>query len=85
MTIYNCKHLEQINISVLKWDHLEEINMTYYEHLQFSLKNSLYLLCGAMLGVIHAFCPAVLVTIQSDTIAYVGKRLTEKHAEKKSE
>ena len=72
-------------MTLFNWDHLDAINMTYSEHLQFSLKNSLYLLCGSLLGVIHAFCPAVLVTVQSDTVEHVGKLLNEKHAEKKAE
>lgn len=72
-------------MTLFQWNHLEEINMSYYDHLQFALKNSLYLFCGSVLGVIHAFCPAILVTVQSDTIKHVGKLLNEKHAEKKAE
>lgn len=65
-------------MTLFNWNHLEEVKMNYLDHLQFSLKNSLYLFCGSFLGVIHAFCPMVLVTVQSDTVAHVDKLLKEK-------
>ena len=72
-------------MTLFNWEHLDEINMSYSDHLVFSLKNSLYLFCGSLLGVIHAFCPVVLVTVQSDTLAYVDSLLKDKHVEKKAE
>lgn len=53
-------------------DHLSEQNMTYCEHLQHSLTTSLLLISGGILGVIHAICPVIFITAQTDTITYVG-------------
>ena len=70
-------------MTLFNWNYLEEINMDYLDYLQFSLKNSLYLFCGSVLGVIHAFCPMILVTVQSDTVAHVDKLLKDKLVKKK--
>ena len=53
-------------------EHLSEQNMTYCEHFQHSLKTSLLLISGGFLGIIHAICPVIFITAQSDTITYVG-------------
>lgn len=56
-------------------DHLKNQNMTYTEHFQHSLKSSLLLISGGVLGIIHAICPVIFITVQSDTITYVGTML----------
>lgn len=56
-------------------EHLKNQHMTYTEHLQHSLKSSLLLISGGILGIIHAICPVIFITAQSDTITYVGKML----------
>ena len=56
-------------------NHLNIQNMTYIEHLQHSLKSSLLLISGGVLGIIHAICPVIFITAQSDTISYVGSIL----------
>ena len=53
-------------------NHLSTQNMTYMEHLQHSLKSSLLLISGGILGIIHSICPVIFITAQSDTIIYVG-------------
>ena len=72
-------------MTLFDWDHLEEVHLSYTDHLMFSLKNSLYLFCGSVLGVVHAFCPMILVTVHSDTVLFVDKLLKESRVEKKSE
>ena len=56
-------------------NHLSTQNMTYTENFQHSLKSSLLLISGGLLGVIHAICPVIFITAQSDTITYVGTLL----------
>ncbi len=53
-------------------NHLSKQNMTYMEHLQHSLKSSILLITGGILGIIHAICPVIFITAQTDTITYVG-------------
>jgi len=68
-------------MTLFDWEHLRSVKMSYSDHLMFSLKNSLYLFCGSVLGVVHAFCPMVLVTVHSDTILFVGTLLKDSHGE----
>ena len=56
-------------------NHLSTQNMTYTEHLQHSLKTSLLLISGGILGLIHAICPVIFITAQSDTITYIATLL----------
>lgn len=56
-------------------DHLIKQEMTYKEHLQQSLKTSLILISGGILGIIHAFIPFIFISAQTDTITYVGVML----------
>ena len=53
-------------------NHLSKQNMTYMEHLQHSLKSSMLLVSGGILGIIHAICPVIFINAQTDTITYVG-------------
>tara|TARA_A100001015_G_scaffold115495_1_gene128231 strand:- start:3337 stop:3546 length:210 start_codon:yes stop_codon:yes gene_type:complete len=53
-------------------NHLNAQKMTYFQHFQHSLQSSLLLISGGILGIIHAICPIIFITAQSDTISYVG-------------
>ena len=58
-------------------DHLSNKKLTYIEHLKFGLINSFYLILGGLLGVLHSFCPCVLVNVQTDTVKLVGDLLND--------
>ena len=62
-------------MTLFELDHLKKQDMTYVQHLQHSLKSSLLLISGGILGIIHAICPVIFITAQSDTITYVGTML----------
>ena len=64
-------------------DHLSKKNLTYTEHLKFGLINSFYLIVGGILGILHSFCPHILVNVQTDTVTLVGELLKDTNKEKK--
>ena len=63
------------------FNHLNHANMSYKEHLFFALKTSFILISGGILGVVHAICPVILVTVHTDTVAY-SKQLLDSHTNK---
>ena len=58
-------------------DHLTKKNLTYTEHLKGGLMNSFYLIIGGLLGILHSFCPYILVNVQTDTVHLVGELLKD--------
>ena len=58
-------------------DHLTKKNLTYTEHLKNGLMNSFYLIIGGLLGILHSFCPYILVNVQTDTVHLVGELLKD--------
>lgn len=63
------------------FNHLDHANMSYKEHLFFALKTSFILISGGILGLVHAICPVILVTVHTDTVAY-SKQLLDSHTNK---
>ena len=59
-------------------NHLQNVSMDYWEHLHFSLTQSFLLITGGVIGIIHAICPVVLVTIHTDTVTYCKKLLDDR-------
>jgi len=53
---------------MLKSKHLDDVNMTYTEHMNFSLGLSKIFLVASVKAVIHAFIPDVLITSSTDYI-----------------
>ena len=66
--------LKHINKSSI---HLKENNVTYIQHLQISLSNSVILMKGVCQGVVHAFFPSVYTTFTKDTSIVLEKRMQE--------
>ena len=52
--------------------HLQEIKMSYLEHMKFSLYLSYMFAKASFYAIIHAIYPDILITSSSDTI----KKLT---------
>ena len=71
--------LKHINKSSI---HLKEHNVTYIQHLQFSLLNSVILMKGVCQGVVHAFIPSVYTTFTKDTSIALEKRIQERNPSK---
>ena len=57
------------------FNHLQEKNLTYFEHMKGALYNSSILIAGGVVGIIHAFIPFIFVTVQTDTVKYLEKEL----------
>lgn len=62
----------------MHYNHLKEVNMTYKEHLIYSLYNSVYLIYSGILGVFHSFIPYIFVTNQSDCVNYLYIKMNNK-------
>ena len=60
--------------------HLKDINMTYTEHMMFSLGLSKIFLEAGAKAIIHAFIPDVLLTSSTDSIELLKTKM--KHRSK---
>lgn len=56
-------------------DHPQSVNETYLQHLLFSAKYSLLLLCGSFASFIHAFFPFLFQTIASSITIRLAKSM----------
>lgn len=65
---------------MLKSKHLEDVNMTYTEHMMFSLGLSKIFLLASVKAIIHAFIPDVLITSSTDYIKLLKDKM--KHRSK---
>ena len=54
--------------------HLQDVNMTYFEHMKFSASLSTLFAEGAIKALIHAFLPETFITSSTD----ISKQLREK-------
>jgi|UniRef100_A0A6C0DWS3 hypothetical protein len=57
-------------------EHLEEMNMGYFEHMFISLHYAFILLLSCIKAFIHAFIPDIYVTSTSECIVEINKELT---------
>ena len=46
--------------------HLEDVNMSYFEHMKFSASLSKLFIEGAIKALIHAFLPETFITSSTD-------------------
>jgi len=60
---------------MLRSKHLEDVNMTYTEHMNFSLGLSKIFLVASVKAVIHAFIPDVLITSSTDYIKVLKDKM----------
>ena len=60
---------------MLRSKHLEDVNMTYVEHMMFSLGLSQIFLVASVKAVIHAFIPDVLITSSTDYIKVLKDKM----------
>ncbi len=49
-------------------NHLDDVEMTYFEHLYYSSKLSFINIVGGLLGIVHGFCPYILTNIHNETL-----------------
>ena len=61
------------------FSHLNEVGMSYTEHLCFSLKLGACMLVGSVAAIIHAVYPDILITSTTDTIHYIQKELKKRN------
>ena len=59
----------------LKFNHLEEMNMNYFEHMFISLNYALILFISFIKAVIHAFIPDIFVTSTSECIQEINHKI----------
>ena len=60
--------------------HLQDVNMSYTEHMMFSLNLSKIFLGAGFKAIIHAFFPDVLITSSTDSIELLNDKM--KHRSK---
>ena len=60
--------------------HLQDVNMSYTEHMMFSLSLSKIFLSAGIKAIIHAFFPDVLITSSTDSIKLLNDKM--KHRSK---
>lgn len=65
----------------MKFEHLESINQTYYEHFKDSMFYSLKALKASGYFFIHSFFPDICKTNGSNQISELDKIITEKYIE----
>jgi|TARA_B110001450_G_scaffold247060_1_gene261711 hypothetical protein len=51
-----------------KFEHPNEVNMTYLQHAKFSFQISFLFLKGAIKGIVHSIYPDVLITYSGDSM-----------------
>ena len=61
-----------------KFAHLEEMNMSYFEHLLISLNYALILFISSIKAFIHSFIPDLFVTSTTECIVEINNKL-KKH------
>ena len=55
--------------------HLTKVNMTYYEHMKFSLSLSSQFALSSLQAFIHAFYPDIFITSSTDNIKIIKNKL----------
>ena len=60
---------------MLQSDHLKDVDMTYGDHLIFSLSLSRIFLESSIKAIIHAFLPDVYVTSSTDNIKLLQNKM----------
>ena len=55
--------------------HPSEVNMTYIEHMKFSLYLAGKFAYASILAIIHAFYPDVFITSSTDAVEDISKQI----------
>ncbi len=63
----------------LRFNHLEKMNMNYFEHMFISLNYALILFISFIKAVIHAFIPDIFVTSTSECINEINIKLNNNY------
>lgn len=58
--------------------HLKDVNMTYFDHMKFSLFLSFTFLKATFGAFIHAIYPDILVTSSTDTLEFLNIEMKKK-------
>ena len=58
--------------------HLEDVNMTYFEHMKFSASLSKLFVEGAIKALIHAFFPEIFITSSTDISKQLQRTLHDR-------
>ena len=58
--------------------HLRDVNMTYFDHMKFSLFLSFTFLKATFGAFIHAIYPDILVTSSTDTLEFLNIEMKKK-------
>ena len=58
--------------------HLRDVNMTYFDHMKFSLFLSFTFLKATFGAFIHAIYPDILVTTSTDTLEFLNIEMKKK-------
>jgi len=58
--------------------HLREVNMTYFDHMKFSLFLSFTFVKASFCAFIHAIYPDILVTSSTDTLELLNIEMKKK-------
>ena len=60
------------------FNHLNDIGMTYFEHMCFSLSLAKKFAKASLLAFIHSFYPDIFVTSSSDALDAITKQIKER-------
>jgi len=60
---------------MLESQHLKDVDMTYWEHLRFSLSLSKIFLKASFKAIIHALLPDVYITSSTDNIKLLQNKM----------
>jgi hypothetical protein len=53
--------------------HPSNVNMTYFEHMRFSLYLSWKFGCASILAIIHSIYPDIFITSSTDALSNISK------------
>ena len=63
------------NNCLIKSEHLDEVNMSYIDHLKFSLGLSKIFLESSVKAIIHALLPDIFITSSTDSIKLLNDKM----------
>ncbi len=62
----------------IKFHHLDEMKLTYFEHMRLSLNYAVILFISCIKALIHSFIPDLFVTSTTECISEINNEL-KKH------
>jgi hypothetical protein len=69
---------------IMQMNHLNEVKMTYFQHLIFAFKIVVVLVITAVILMVHAILPFVLVDTASTIIYHLNKILNDSKSKPKA-